>query len=46
MSMLLTGALINYSESWLLSYASVYAQLTPLVAVWLIGVRVPKSRAT
>jgi exopolysaccharide production protein ExoQ len=43
MSLLLTGALINYGESWLLSYASIYAQLTPLVAVWLIGVRLPKS---
>jgi exopolysaccharide production protein ExoQ len=43
MGMLMTGALINYSESWLLSYASVYAQVTPLVAVWLIGVQVPKG---
>jgi exopolysaccharide production protein ExoQ len=45
MSMLLTGVLINYSESWLLSYASVYTQLTPLVAVWLIGVPMKKSGA-
>ena len=37
MSLLLTGAFLNYSEFLLMVYSSIFTQLTPLVAVWLVG---------
>jgi exopolysaccharide production protein ExoQ len=37
MSLFLTGAFLNYSESLLTVYSSVFTQLTPFVAVWLVG---------
>jgi exopolysaccharide production protein ExoQ len=37
LSLFLTSAFLNYSESLLMAYSSVFTQLTPLVAVWFVG---------
>jgi hypothetical protein len=36
MSLLMTGAFLNYSESEVMVLGSIFTQLTPFVAVWVV----------